>query len=117
MSEHPKYEQVFHKWHACPVVEHYFKSRPYANCQSSFRHASPNSPVHNKSIIYLSIYCFHEISSANDKKMTHLSIETIAVTKEITELCQQAELSYRIRQKTIKVSEALCMLHSHNASM
>jgi hypothetical protein len=50
------------------ILEHYFSTRPYAECQNAFRNSSPDSVVPNKSTIQRLVEFFRETGSIGEKR-------------------------------------------------
>jgi hypothetical protein len=49
------------------ILEHYFSTRSYAECQNAFRNSFPDSVVPNKSTIQCLVERFHETGSIGEK--------------------------------------------------
>jgi hypothetical protein len=50
------------------ILEHYFPTRPYAECQNAFRNSFPDSVVPNKSTIQRLVERFRETGSTGEER-------------------------------------------------
>jgi transposase len=50
------------------ILEHYFSTRSYAECQNAFRNSFPDSTVPNKSTIQRLVEGFRETGSNGEKR-------------------------------------------------
>jgi hypothetical protein len=50
------------------ILEHYFSTRSYAECQNAFRNSFPNSVVPNKSTVQRLVERFRETGSIGEKR-------------------------------------------------
>jgi hypothetical protein len=50
------------------ILEHYFSTRPYAECQNAFRNSFPDSVLPNKSTIQRLVERFRETGSTGEKR-------------------------------------------------
>jgi transposase len=50
------------------ILEHYFSTRSYAECQNAFRNSFPDSAVPNKSTIQRLVERFRETGSIGEKR-------------------------------------------------
>jgi transposase len=50
------------------ILEHYFSTRSYAECQNAFRNSFPDSTVPNKSTIQRFVERFRETGSTGEKR-------------------------------------------------
>jgi hypothetical protein len=57
------------------ILEQYFSTRTYAECQNAFRNSFPDSVLPNKSTIQCLLECFRETGSTGEKRCSgHLSV-------------------------------------------
>jgi transposase len=98
------------------VLEHYFSSRSYAECQNVFRNSFPDSVVLNKSTIQRLVKRFRETGSIGEKHcsgrpsvLSYDSLEDVRARllqsprKSLRKLSQQTGMTYGSIQRTTKL--------------
>jgi hypothetical protein len=60
-------KKVFSQDQSDFILEHYFFTRSYAECQNAFRNSFPESLAPNKSTIQRLVECFRETGSIGEK--------------------------------------------------
>jgi transposase len=99
----------------CFILEHYFSTRSYAECQNAFRNSFPDSVVSNKSTIQRLVERFCETGSAGEKRrsgrpsvLSNDSLEDIRAPllqsprKSLRKLSQQTGITYGSVQRATK---------------
>jgi transposase len=97
------------------ILEHYFSTRSYAECQNAFRNSFPDSVVPNKSTIKRLVERFRETGSSCEKRrsgrpsvLSNDSLEDIRARllesprKSLRKLSQQTGMTYGSVQMTTK---------------
>jgi hypothetical protein len=94
------------------ILEHYFSSRPYAECQNAFKNSFPDSVVPNKCTIQRLVERFRETESIGEKRrsgrpsvLSNDSLEDIGASllqsprKSLRKLSQQSGMTYGSLQR------------------
>jgi transposase len=97
------------------ILEHYFSSRSYEECQNAFRNSFPDSVVPNKSTIQRLVKRFRETVSIGEKRrsgrpsvLSNDSLEDIRThllqspRKSLRKLSQQTGMTYGSLQRATK---------------
>jgi transposase len=94
------------------ILEHYFSTRSYAECQNAFRNSFPDSVVPNKSTIQRLVERFRETGSIGEKHRSNspsvLSNDSLEDTllqsprKSLRKLSQQTGMTYGSVQRATK---------------
>jgi transposase len=97
------------------ILEHYFSTRSYAECQNAFRNSFPDSVMPNKSTIQRLVERFRETGSIGDKLrsghssvLSNDSLEDIKARllqpriKSLRKLSQQTVVTYGSVQRATK---------------
>jgi hypothetical protein len=102
------------------ILERYFSTRSYAECQNAFRNSFPDSVVPNKSTTQCLVECFHETGRIGEKRrsgrpsvQSNDTLEDIRARllqsprKSLRKLSQQTGMTYGSVQRATKVSNCI----------
>jgi transposase len=108
-------KMVFSQDQRVLILEHYFSTRSYAECQNAFRNSFPDSVVPNKSTIQRLVERFHETGCIGEKRrsgrpsvLSNGSLEDIRARllqsprKSLRKLSQQTGMTCRSAQRATK---------------
>jgi transposase len=109
------WQDVFSQDQRVFILEHYFSTRSYAECQNAFRNSFPDSEVLNKSTIQRLVEIFRETGSIGEKRrsgrpsiLSNDSLEYItarllqSLRKSLRKVSQQTGMTYGSVQRTAK---------------